>query len=56
MMSFETVHPKNGCDVTLTLDEDCKVLSAVYSSDDEEVDLTDSVKSAFQSDADAYVS
>lgn len=54
MHYFEATHPKNGSDVTIAYDEDLKLVSATYSSDGEEVDLTDSIKQRFLSEINQY--
>lgn len=53
--AIATTHPKNGCDVTLYFDED-KRLTHAYYDNDEEVELTSSIKSQFQADINTFVS
>ena len=51
---ISSTHPKNGCDVTVEYDEDQRFVNAVY-DDDEDVDITPSIKSHFQADINQFV-
>ena len=51
---FETTHPKNGYDIVVHYDEDCKLVSADY-GDGECVELTSAIKASLQADIDAFV-
>ncbi len=53
--AIETTHPENGYDVTLRFDEDKRLTDAYYDND-EQVELTSSIKSQFQADIDTYFS
>lgn len=50
---FQTTHPKNGHDVNIEFDEDHRLVAATY-TDGEDVELTDMVKSHFESDIKAF--
>ncbi len=51
---FQTTHPTNGYDVTVEYDEDKRLVNAVYDND-EDVELTPSVKAHLQADIDNFV-
>jgi len=50
---FQSTHPKNGHDVYIGFDEDQRLVAATY-TDGEDVELTDMVKSHFQSDIEIF--
>jgi spore coat polysaccharide biosynthesis protein SpsF (cytidylyltransferase family) len=52
---FVTTHPKNSYDITVEYDEDYRLVNAVYTSDDEEIEMSDSIKSYLQVDINNYV-
>lgn len=51
---FQTTHPKNSFDVTVTFDEDFRLVNATY-DDGEDVELNDVIKSHLQADIDFFV-
>lgn len=50
---FQSTHPKNGHDVNIEFDEDQRLVAATY-TDGEDVELTNMVKSHFQSDIEIF--
>ncbi|WP_063661510.1 hypothetical protein [Aliivibrio fischeri] len=51
---FATTHPKNGCDIMVTYDENQKFVNAEYIDDEEQIDITTSIETLLQDDIDTF--
>jgi hypothetical protein len=45
---FDTNHPKNGLDITITMDEDLNLMHATYRDNNENVAITPELKNQLQ--------